>query len=73
MVIFSPSMMKSLIYEPSGGSIMHGFCFFLSFPTVCKYGVVAFCDEWEMLMIVRKIMGIIKTAHWLFTRSMWFL
>jgi hypothetical protein len=39
---------------------MHGFCVFLSFSIVCKYGVVAFYDDCEMLMIVRRIMGIIK-------------
>jgi hypothetical protein len=73
MVLFSPSMMEYLFYEPSGGSVMHGFCAFLSFPIVCKYGVVDFYDVCEMLMIVSRIMGIIKDAHWLFTWSMWFL
>jgi hypothetical protein len=60
MALFSPSMMDSLCYESNGGSGMHGFCVFLSFSTVCKYGVVAFCDDYEMLMIVSRVMGIIE-------------
>jgi hypothetical protein len=73
MVLFSPSMMDSLFYEPNGGSVMLGFCVFLRFSTVCKYGVMALCDDCKMLAIVSREMGIIKFAHWLFARSVWFL
>jgi hypothetical protein len=53
-------MMDSLFYEPNGGSVMLGFCVFLRFSTVCKYGVMALCDDCKMLEIVSKEMGIIK-------------
>jgi hypothetical protein len=39
---------------------MHGFCVFLSFSTVCKYGVMALCDDCKMLVIVSRVMGIIE-------------
>jgi hypothetical protein len=74
MALYSPSMMDSLYYELNGGSGMHGFCVFLSFSTVCKYGVMALCDDCEMLVIVSRVMGIIdyKVVHWLFSWSIWF-
>jgi hypothetical protein len=69
MVLFSLSMMDSLLYEPNGGSVMLGFCVFLRFSTMCKCGVMALCDDCKMLETVRKEMGIIKFARWLFSRS----
>jgi hypothetical protein len=36
MLLFSPSMMDSLFYEPNGGSMMLRFCVFLIFSTMCK-------------------------------------
>jgi hypothetical protein len=60
MILFSPSMMYSLFYEPNGGSVMLGFCVFLRFSTVCKCGVMALCDDCKMLEIASKGMGIIK-------------
>jgi hypothetical protein len=59
MALNFPSMMDSLFYESNGGSVMHGFCVFLSFSTVCKYGVMALCDDCKMLVIVSRVMGII--------------
>jgi hypothetical protein len=66
-------MMGSLFYEPNGGSMILGFCVFLIFSTVCKYGVMDLCDECKMLTIVSREMGIINFAHWLFARPVWFL
>jgi hypothetical protein len=60
MILFSPSMMYSLLYEPNGGSVMLGFCVFLRISTVCKCGVMALCDECKMFGIASKGMGIIK-------------
>jgi hypothetical protein len=60
MILFSTSMMYSLLYEPNGGSVMLGFCVFLIFSSVCKCGVMALCDDCKMLEIERKVMGIIK-------------
>jgi hypothetical protein len=39
---------------------------------VCKYGVMALCDDCKMLAIVSRKMGIIKFVRWLFARSVWF-
>jgi len=60
MILFSRSMMYSLLYEPNGGSMMLGFCVFLRFSTVCTCGVMALCDDYKMLGIASKGMGIIK-------------
>ena len=40
--------------------MMLGFCVFLRFSTVCKYGVMALCDDCKMLEIANKGMGMIK-------------
>jgi hypothetical protein len=66
-------MMDSLFYQPNGGSVMHGFCVFLRFSIVCKYGVMVLHDDCKMLVIVSREMGIIKFVHWLIARSVWFL
>jgi hypothetical protein len=60
MDMYFPSMMKYLFYEPNGGSRMHGFCVILSFSTMFKYGVMFLCDDCEMLIMVRRVMGIIE-------------
>ena len=60
MVIFSPSMIDSLLYEPNGGLVMLGFSVFLRFLTVCKCGVMALCDDCKMLEIGSKGMGVIN-------------
>ena len=75
MALNFPSMMDSLFYEPSGGSIMHGFCFFLSFLIVCIYGVMDLCDYYKMLVTVRREMGIIeyKGCALVIYGSAWFL
>jgi hypothetical protein len=75
MVIFSPSMMDSLFYEPNGGSVMLGFFVFLRFLTVFKYGVMALCDDCKMLVVVRREMGIIKykVCALVIYGSTWFL
>jgi hypothetical protein len=44
-----PSMMESLFDESNGGSFMHGFCVFLSFSTLSKYGVMDLCDDVKCL------------------------
>jgi hypothetical protein len=60
MALNFPSMMDSMFYESNGGSRIHGFCVILSFFTVCKYGVIFLCDDYEMLIIVRRVIGIIE-------------
>jgi len=40
--------------------VMLGFCVFLRFFTVFKYGVMTLCDDCQMLVVVRREMGIIK-------------
>jgi uncharacterized YccA/Bax inhibitor family protein len=60
MILFSPSMMYSLLYEPNDGSVMLGFCVFLRILTVYKCGVMALCDDYKMFGIASKGMGIFK-------------
>jgi hypothetical protein len=75
MVLFSPSMMDSLFYEPNVGSVMLKFCVFLRFFTVCTYGAMALCDDYKMLVVVSKEMGIIeyKGSTLVIYGSAWFL
>jgi hypothetical protein len=75
MVLFSPSMMDSLFYEPNVSSVMLRFCVFLRFFTVCTYGAMALCDDCKMLVVVSKEMGIIeyKGCTLFIYGSAWFL
>jgi hypothetical protein len=60
MILFSPSMMYSLLYEPNDGSMILGFCVFLRFSTVCECSVMVLCDDCKMLAVIIREMGIGK-------------
>jgi hypothetical protein len=53
-------MMDSMFYESSGYLGMHDFYVILSFSIVSKYGVMFLYDDYEMLIIVSRVMGIIE-------------
>lgn len=61
-------MMYSLLYEPNDGSMMLGFCVLLRIFTMCKCGVMALCDDYKMLVIESKGIGIIKLRVGCFLR-----
>jgi uncharacterized membrane protein len=60
MILFSPSMTYSLLYEPNYGSMMLGFYVFLRISTVYKCGVMVLCYDYKMFGIASNEMGILK-------------